>query len=388
MPTLFAIARLGVRRNPKVLRAAAALAVTGAVGLTACSSGGASHATPISSVQSAIQELGKQSSLQMSFSLPITPAQWDQVNSAGSGTGLLPQNLAKGLSQRSTFLIVQTGHGEAITSAEADTDAANAYAVGMNIGSNTPIDIRYVGQNLYVLCNIDQLANDYGLPASIHASIKQSLKQSLNRILPIIPGLNALLDGRWVKIPHASVQQILSLLKATESRQFGGSFRSVPQARQSVQRLMDQVATILKNGTDVNQIGNTGGETHYTATLHINTVFSQLELPVEQFLSSLGSKASAARSLVKSGWASQAAKIPPNTTAVVDLYTQSGDLAGVSIDVNQFATGKNKVSFPLPETLKFSSPPILSAPTGATPINLSNLPSILQQLSRRSSSSS
>ena len=357
---------------------AGAIAVGAALTLAGCSSGGHGSAagnitstmTPEQAVATAVKNLGDQSSVEMVFSLGLTAAQIQQLggsSSGGSGSGGSGPTAAEAqaISSGSIFITASTGHGEGLTSTAAQTDSQRSFDMGLTIGSDTPFEVRYVDQNLYLRAQIQKLLSDVG-QSSTSASKFTSEVNSLNSF---VPGLSSLAAGDWVEISHASLDSLGSTLK-----QAAGSGSSVPSISVSqMVKLAGQLVGALKTNSTFTSLGSSGGRDEYSMTLNVSGFASNALSILQTFYSSIpvvGSKIGSTLSQAQS-------KIPAGLSAVTDLYVSGSRLSEADLDANQF---KHKYSFAIPVKVVFSSPGAPSSPSGATALDLSKLPSLLGNL--------
>jgi hypothetical protein len=357
---------------------AVAIAVGVAFTLAGCSSGGhggspagnvTSTMTPSAAVTTAVKNLGAQSSVEMVFSLGLTAAQVEELRKSGGGTPPTPAE-AQALSTGSIFLTAATGHGEGLSSAAAQTDAQRSFDLGLTIGSDTPFEVRYVDQNLYLRVQIQKLLSDVGQnPTS--ASKFTSEVSSLNSV---VPGLSSLAAGNWVEISHASLDSLGSTLKqAAGSTSSSSSPSSLALSEGQMARLAGQLVGALEANSTFTSLGSSSGRDEYSMTLNVSA-FAKSALTIIQPLYSsipvVGTKIG--------GSVDQAqAKIPANLSAMTDLFVSDNRLSEADLDANQF---EHKYSFPIPLKAVFSSPGAPAAPSGATNLDLSKLPALLGNL--------
>jgi hypothetical protein len=338
-----------------------------AVGLAVSSCGSLSKITTAHAVNDSFANLGKQSEISVTASLGVSASQLQQIDS----TITAPE--AEAISTGSIFLYIQSGHGEALNSTQFTTDVDSSLALGLKIGSSVPVELRYVGQTLYLHADVASLFRSIGQPASAGAKFTNMLK-SLDKY---VPGLGALADGNWVKISQATLAELGSMLNQSSSSTSGGS--STPTQSQllaAVQKLTTDLVTAFQNNSTYKDMGPTAtGLEHYQATLQVESFIQQAGTALSNDLGSLpGASAITGKLGGNIGKAASNASVPQ--TAVFDVYVQNGTAQEVDVDLNQFA-GKNKVSFPVPLKVVFGSSPTISAPTGATALDLSGLPQML-----------
>jgi hypothetical protein len=334
-----------------------------AAGLVVASCGSVSKVTTTRAVSDSFANLGKQSNISVTASLGVTPSQLQQLDSSMS------EAEAQAISTGSIFLHVQSGHGEALNSRQFTTDADTSVALGLTVGSSTPIELRYVGRNLYVHADVAALRNIVGAPAN---------SGSLNQYAG---GLSVLGQGKWVEISAASLAELGSMLKQSGSSAAGGS--STPNQSQivnAVDKLLNDLVTAFQNNATYKDMGtSTSGVTHYQATLQVQGFVQQAGTALSNDLGSLPG-ASAITGKLGSSVGKAASKVSATQTAVFDLYVQNDTAQEVDVDLNQFA-GKDKASFPVPLKVAFRSSPTISAPAVATMLDLSNLGQMLGGLS-------
>jgi hypothetical protein len=361
---------------PEVTFKKLAIAAVGAVvALSACSSGGTkgagstgnnltSNETPAQAVVTAISKVGSQSSVKITLSLPVTQAQAEQLKGSSGSSGPTPAE-AKALSTGSIFFTEATGHGEAVDSTQAQSDAQNSLDFGLTIGSDTPAEIRYIDQNLYVRAQITQLYTDVGQdPAKA-----SQLTNLLSQLNAQVPGIDALGQGNWVEVSHAGLDSLAPAVK-----QAAGSTGSNPSTVQAdFTTLRTQVLAALQTNSTIASLGDSNGRSEYSATINVSNLLTTLIPDLQTALASipgLGSK-------ITSGLNSAHSGIPAGQTAVVDLYVADNQLSEADLDINQF---KHTYSFAVPLRVALTSPGAPSAPSGATSLDVSKLPGLLSGL--------
>lgn len=353
-----------VRR--RTTRLTSVLVVGAGMALTAC--GSAAKASPSSAVDSAISALGSSSSLSLQVSLGITPAQ-AQTLASKSGSAMTKAE-ATALSTGSIFFTTQTGHGEGIDSQQALTDSSNAYDLGLQFGSQKPLELKYVDQNLYLRADATQLLTDLGQSSSKAAGLQKTLAQ----INSVVPGISDLGGPKWVEVSHSSLVTLGNLLKSAAASKSAGQ-PSAAQIQSTLSQLRTDALNALKANSTDTSLGSTGGRDEYAVTVNVHNFLASFGPALQKDLSALpfvGSKASSNFTKIQD-------KVPAGQTATADLFTSSGKLSEVDVDLNQFA-GKQKVNFPVPLKVTFTPAVAISAPAGATNLDLSNLPNLLQQM--------
>jgi hypothetical protein len=363
----------------------AVVAVGASMTLTACgssskSAGGTGNSTtatesPQQAIETAVSGLGRQSSVGIALSLPITEAQALQLGAKG-GSHMTPAE-AKAITTGSVFFTESTGQREAVDSAQARTDPADSYDFGVSLSGQIPLEIRYVNQDLYVRVQAQQLLTDVGQNPSEAAKLQSELTQANS----YVPGLSALGDGGWVEVTHASIESLAPILKQAEAK--GGAPASSSAVSSALSAIRQEVGAALRSNSTVAALGNQDGRSGYSLTLAVRAFLNAVGPDLQASLAkipTLGTELSGALTKIS-------AKVPSGQTAVVDLYVADNKLSEADINLNQFA-GSQKVGFAVPLKVAFSSPSAPSAPAGATALDLSKLPSLLNGLLGSSSAGS
>lgn len=353
-----------VRR--RVLRLTSVMVMGAGVALSAC--GSASKQGAASSVDSAISALGSSSSLSVRLSLAITPAQAQEL-AARTGSPLT-RSEATALSSGSVFFSTQTGHGEALDGKQALTDTNNAYDLGLQFGTHKPLEIEYVNQNLYLRAYASQLLSDIGQSPTKAAP----LEKTLTGLNSVVPGISALGGPHWVEVDHASLVSLEDLLAAASASR-GATPPDAAQIQSTLTKLRTDALNSLKANSTSTSMGSTNGRNEYAVTLNVHNFLASFGPALQKDLSAVpvvGSKLSG-------DFAKLASSVPAGQTATADVYTSGGKLSEVEVNLNQFAS-KQKANFAVPLRVVFGAAPSISAPTGATNLDLSNLPKVLQQV--------
>lgn len=356
--------------SKRMTSAVAAATLGGTLLLAACGSGGSKGAggnsvtskqPPEAAVATALSDLGHQSSVGMALSLPITAAQAQQL--ARQGGSKLTSKEAQALTTGSIFISETTGNGEAVDSHQAVTDPGDGFDFGLRVGSDTPVEVMYVGQNLYVRARVSQLMSDVGRDPAKVAKFTAEVR-SLDTY---VPGLKALADGSWVEITHASLQSLAPALKQIEGQ--AGVSPGGLQA-QMLQLRTQLLAAVKANSTFAALPDGSG----YSLTVNVANLIQAVK---PEITSALGSVPGVGSQL-STELAKAARSVPARRTAVVDLHVTANKLSRADVDLNQFA--KHKMSFAVPLQVTFSSPGMPTPPSGATALDLSKLPALLGSL--------
>ena len=348
-------------------------ALGAALALGACSSaaksgGGSGNVTsneaPPQAVATALSKLGSQSNIGISLSLPISPSQAEQLKGSNGSSGPTPAE-AKALTDSTLFFTEATGHGEAFDSTQAQTDPQDSFDFGWTSGGSTPVEIRYVGQNLYVKIEVKQVLTTIGQnPAK--ASQLTNEASSLNAE---IPGIAAVAQGNWGEISHAGLMSLGAALQQAA----GSKSANAATVQSDIAQLRTEVLAALKADSTISSLGSSNGRSEYAVTVQVaklvDTLGPQLESTLQN-LPGVGTKIGNSINHAKLG-------IPAGQTAVVDVYVEGGKLNEADLDINQFM---HKYSFAVPLRIQFSAPGTPAAPSGATNVDVSKVPGLLAQL--------
>jgi hypothetical protein len=324
---------------------------------TSASTGSASSALAAS-----IGALGKQSSVEARFSIAVKATQASDL--AGKTGNTSPAAaMGKALSTGSVFFAEQSGNGEPLDSKTAASDSANSYDFGISFGSTTPLEVRYVGQALYLHLQPSALEADLGEPASSAAS----LNSDLNKLNADLPGLATLASGGWVEVSKSALSPLIADLKSLgTSSSSAGPAKSISD----LVNLRTSVLAAIKANSTVTSIGSTGGRQEYAVAVKARALASSIDTALNGASDVVPSVGNKLGSLSKS-----LASIPANLVVTIDAYTSAGKLVEADVDLDQFLA-TNKPSFPVPLRMTVTSTTI-TAPSKATELNLSKLPSLV-----------
>ncbi len=317
---------------------------------------------PAGDLAASVSALGSQSSIKATFSIPVTASQAAQLASMGP-TKAPNTGFATALSTGSVFFAEQTGHGEPLDSTTASSDTGNSYDFGVTFASNTPLEIRYVGQSLYLHLQAPTLVSDLGQPASKATG----LDNELLKLNADVPGLSALANGGWVEVSHETLAPLLRELKSFASFGAGSTSSNVSTA---LMGLRTNILAAIKANSTVTSLPSSGGRQEYA-----------IDVKARPLAASVNSALNTAGGLIPSvgnklgGLSKSLASVPSTLVVTIDAYTSSGKLSEADLNLDQFAT-MTKPSFSVPLRMSVSTATI-SAPSSATQLDLSKLPSML-----------
>jgi hypothetical protein len=333
------------------------------VAATMAACGTATKPTPARAVSDSLSKLGSQSGISLRLSVLLTPSQIEQLSSLMGGKAVSSKETSA-LASTAFFLDVQSGGGEALDSTQFQTDKNNRVDVGITVGNDTPVEIRYVEQTLYARADVAAISGALGKGGSSTAT---SFRASLAGAAKFVPGLDALGQGRWVSISRASLQPILSLLKQLGSSAGNGA------AGLATKLIGDLRTSLQANSTYVDD-GVHNGLTEYTDTLDVQGFVKQFGSDLKTDVGSIpipgASSLSGGLSRVESG-------IPKGQKAVFQVWVNGNKAQEIDLDLRQF---DSKLPFAVPMRLLIGEPSAISAPGSSTPLDLSKLPQLIARL--------
>lgn len=351
--------------------AATAVVALGATVLAACGTNTAAKLPPKQAVGAAFAKVQGQSGISLRVTLGLTASQIGQLASEHGGGGI-PANAAQGIAQSAIVFSFETGNGEAWNSPQARKDSNDRFDFGLQVGSSMPVELRYVGQALYGRIQLGPLLAAFG-GAPDTATKFASEAQFLNRY---VPGVGAAGKGDWVSLSKASLHSLLGLFKTFAKAGQGTSSASS-------QALISAVSSAFKNNATYTSAGTSNGRDAYTVTVALQTVVQQVGAAVEAYASSVPGLSG---KIDSSKIAAFESKVPAQMT--MQLYTKSGKTQEVDVDVNQFLPAADKAPFAIPLRFELSEPSGISAPSGATQLDLSKIGSLITGLFSAAGSSS
>ena len=329
--------------------------------------------TPAQAVVTAFRGVGDQSSMHLSFSLPLTAAQFQQLWST-MGHGTMPQAEAQALSTASVFFSASTGHGESLYSSQANHDTDMSYDLGLTVNGDTPVELRYVGHALYIHLLVGQAFADFGQPDSNGAKQVQSMLQLGEQY---VPGLRALDQGKWVEVSQQTFKSLEPFLRQMgQNGQQGAGTHTTPSTSQAatvIGKLRSDLLRALDGNVTVADLGKDQGRTKYTATLNLSNFLATAKPKMQADLAGLPGGSMLGSLLFRS-----TRPVPPGRTLVTDIYVTDNKVSEVDLDARQFMS-KNP-GFAVPVRIAVGGAGPITAPPGAVQLDLSKLPVIIQGL--------
>lgn len=310
-------------------------------------------------VSNSVGAVLSQPGISLRISLGATAQQLMQIDAATSHTKTLTPKMADAIASMSIVVDFATGHGESLKSAQVRTDHANQLDFALQIGSAAPVEIRYLNQTIYVRADATTLLTDFGVAASKAASFQNALQKGD----AFLPGLGALGQGQWVSLQTSALAPLLGGLKSKLPA-------TTPGANPTASRqLLDQLRTDFKSNATYTNAGTHNGRTEYLVTLAAHNFVQQVTSALPASISSIPGASS-----VTKGLSGLASKVPPNQTVVMQLWVSNNKAQEIDVDLNQF---KHSLPFAVPLRVMIASATPVTAPGGATALDLSKIGSLL-----------
>ncbi|MHB1536099.1 MAG: hypothetical protein ACYC1D_16110 [Acidimicrobiales bacterium] len=323
-----------------------------AIALTAAACGSTSsplaHESSQQAVNTSVSNLDHQSGFTATLSLGLTPSQLLQIQKISGGGGHLTPQVADAISKSSISMDVHTTNGQDLAAAvQSGKIGSEALDLAIHIGSDTPVELRVIGTTLYARINPKQALKDYGQ----NPALAGQLTSVLGKANTVVPGISALGQDKWVSADFSAF--------AGAAQQQGAAGAG------SASKLVAAIRSAFNKYAIYAQHGQQGGATAYTVTIAAQGFVNQLvsaftsQLPSGLFAGQLGTLKNAAQG------------IPASLQIVLQVLVKGTTVSEVSIDLNQFF--HHKYPFAIPVRVDFTGGSTVSAPSGATALNLSGL---------------
>lgn len=340
----------GLRQRRLV--AVAATAVLGTGLLAGCGGSNSVSTSPSSKLLADFHNLQSGSSLTTTLKLGGGAQALTQLSGAG---GHIPPKTAKALSEISLRVVEHAPSGTLRSETQAHKVPDTEFQV---LVANHPYaDIRYVGGALYLQADVHGLLTKFGAPKDVFGNLQAEVSQGPKFI-------GALLSGKWVSLPQSTLSSLQDELKSVLQQQPGSSSTTA-----TGQKLLKDVRSIYQKDVKVKQTASSGATRTYTLSGNESTIG-------RAFINDIASLEPALRQ--------QLSKQPtpniPNKTISAQVTVTGDDVSQISLDVAQFIPNNTShVSFPIVLQLSTAATTV-AAPSGATPVDLSQLGPILSQL--------
>ena len=320
-------------------RLACAVALSASLVAAGCGNGTSTPKNPHDELVAGLSALSKSDVLTTTLKLDTTPTQLQQIAQLSGST--LSTQAAQGIA--SAQLVIESKRGDA---------QHKAFSVRAVDGGTTLVELRYVAKSLYLQANVQsilQLANKPNALQSIQSQASQ---------LP--PFLTALLGGKWVSLSSETLSAIGGQLGAS------GSTSSSNNAK-----LLADLQSAFRKDVTAKKVGSDSKGDHLTLTADGKTVLTD-------FVTAVQNDVPTASTLTGRF---QPSKIP-SRNITLDAWVKDGAVSEIELDLAQFAPpGKAPSGTHLPIVLAFDkSGSDITAPSGATAVDLSQLGSLFGAL--------
>jgi hypothetical protein len=315
-----------------------------AVVASACGGGGSSPSSGArNEVLHGLRALRSGSQLTVTLKSGVTPA---EITALGGVTGHAAPAAARVLLTGSSISIaVRTTSGQALSAVKSPTQEDADILV--DLGGAPLFELRLVNAVFYA--HLDAAA----LGRVGDSSAEQRIRAEARHFAQI-PAFRAFFSGQWISL---SYQQIRSI----ESQIPGGS-TSTGQGSQ----ILAAIEHVFTSDTTFTKVGSRAGGTLIAMTGNVRTLVSGLVNAIKS-----------AEPLIASRLNSFHAARVPSRNVTVDAVVRGGVLQQFSLNLAQFASATERAKLhgmALPLDADFSqSAPAVTAPTGATPVNLGQL---------------
>lgn len=295
--------------------------------------------SPSAELQSALTNLGKSSTLTATLK---TTASADQIKSYVSSQGsTISDSGASSLAGATLSIEVKAPSGKTL----ADGSSGSALNIGVSANDKSLFMVRFVNKVLYLQVDLKDLLNDLG---------KASTYQQVEAGAATYPQFaQDLLNGKPVSLPLSTLQSIAG--------SSGGSGSTSSNA------VISLLKTVLTTDTTVTRTG-TGDTDTLKLTGNTAKIAADLQSGLAQAVPTFGSLLGGSAGNV------------PNKTIVMTATVNGGALSSLSVDLAQFSKKPSAASLPIELDFAESGPDI-SAPSGATPVDLASLAGLLSAFS-------
>ncbi len=342
----------GARSIHHVLRtrfvAVALAAVLSTVGLVAC--GSSNSTTSPQAVQSALKATANQSGLQLSVSLQGSPSDF-----SSNGNSSLTSSQEQAILNSRLVLAVHAASGTTL----ANAGVGGELNFSLSEGGNTLVELRVVGSTLFARVDIQQLTTTYSLDKGQVAQFRSRLAQLGSQV----QGLGALNSGQWVSLDVKLLNQFTQTIGVT-----------LPSLPQLVGRVVGAFFNALAQSKNITSAG--AGKAQITVNAQQLVTALAQAVAATPGMSALSSQVN--------GLAQRAhAAVPANKSGNVVVTVNSGIVSNLELSLNQFDTS-HTLTGPASANMAVAKAGAVSAPSGAVPINISQLIRAFQSTSTSS----
>ena len=337
------------------LTSMAVVATAATVVLSGCGGGSGASSTsskdPKAAFSTGLSGLADTDALTVTLKLDTTGAKL--VGFAKSSGDTLDPKVADQIASADLVFETKTVDGTKFADMKPGKPAKTAARIVIQDGGQTLGEFRVLTDALYAQADVKTLLDLF--------QQKKAYADLSTRAAGMPAFAKAFVEGKWVSLD-------LNALKALAG-QFGGANAS-PSASQT-QKLIADLKAVLGKDVTVTRVGTDDQGDHLKLTTQSRAFVTDLMQAVSTDIPAAGLATSSFKP----------ASVPDHSI-VVDAWVKDGALAKLSVDVVQFAKpGEAKPGDSLPVVLSFDrSGDDISKPSGATPIDTSQLFTLLGSL--------
>jgi hypothetical protein len=327
------------------LAAAAALSCVSACG--SGSSGGGTPADPKAELTSSVSNLSSTDVLTTTLKLEATGADLRSLASA-DGDKLSAAD-ADAIASAQLVVEAKTDDGSDLSDKSGHKTNVSLRVVS---GGHTYLELRVISGDLFINADVK------GFLGLIHK--QQTYTEVKARASSLPAFVQAAVEGRWVTLNGAAAQGLAGQLGVT----------SQPSSSARSQKLIDDLKGILSTDVAVKRAGSDSRGDHLV--LSGNT----RKLATDFYTAANASVPGASTALARANPSEV-----PSRNVTVDAWVKDGALSEISLDVAQFARPGEAQGQHLRVALTFDrSGDDISKPSGATPVDLSQLSTLVGAL--------
>ncbi|HVA61628.1 MAG TPA: hypothetical protein VNG13_13990 [Mycobacteriales bacterium] len=346
------------------LMTAGALALVTAASAAGCggnsAKGGVAGSTPQARFQNAMTALGHGSALTMTFKIDVTAAQAAAIDQAtGSKSSPTTDQL---ISTASLTVSEKLTNGKSLDAQPVDASALQV-DVAINVGGGPVVEIRYLGGTLYARLGTTEIAQIAGPKGA------QTLSGLSAQIPPTLTWAHAALQGQWVSITLAQIKSLEAQLPGA---------KATPNAAQQQSFLAGLRAILARDVTVADSGTASDGSDHLVLSGNVRTLATDLEAAIGSLVPSASSALSKANP-----------QRLPDKVLNIDAYVSNGIVSKMVFNAAQTLSATDQAKLHgqgIPIEVDFSQSAAAVQAPSATPIDLSQIFSLLGNLGRSSSS--
>jgi hypothetical protein len=336
-------------------RVVAVAAVAAVVALAGC--GGSSSTTPKDpkgELSASVTNLSDSDVLTTTLKLEATAAELQALAKSGKNPTTLTAGDAQALAGASLVIETKTTNGKKLSELKpGDSKATNVSIRGVDNG-RTLAELRVINGNLYLQGDLRTILG-LAHKAKAYAEVKA-------RAATLPKFIQAFVAGNWVSINGDAAKGLAS--------QFGVNANQSPSASQS-QQLIKDFKNIVNRDVTVTRAGSDSRGDHLRLSGNTRALAQDFMAAIESNVPGGGAIGQQLKP-----------KDVPSRTVTVDAWVKDGTLSEIALDFVQFAKpGEAPAGAHLPVALTFEqSGDDISTPSGVTPVDLSQLGTLLGAL--------